>query len=87
MVKPLGKISTEHLAFSKDGRLLYGIREEDQRITLFSLDLTSGKIKNLHELGIDLIPSSDHNPGIRFSVAPDGKSIAYDVNNKPSSTL
>jgi serine/threonine protein kinase/WD40 repeat protein len=80
--KFLGKIETSYLAFSKDGKLLYGIQtgttEADQdRATLFSLDPATLKQKAIKELGKDLRPNSSFEPGIRFSLAPDGKSIVY----------
>jgi serine/threonine protein kinase/Tol biopolymer transport system component len=83
-VKALGKIQTRHLAFSKDGKQLYGVREEHGGAlhggaTLFSFDLLTGKMKDLRDLGHELAPASDYGPGIRFSLAPDGKSIAYSV--------
>ncbi|HYK38029.1 protein kinase domain-containing protein [Alloacidobacterium sp.] len=80
--KPLGKIETPHLAFSKNGKLLYGIETGDtegnvQRATLFSLDPVTLKKKVIRELGKELAPRSDDEPGIRFSFAPDGKSFVY----------
>ena len=57
--------------------MLYGIREEHDRTTLFSLSISTLKVSDIRELGRDLAPRSDQNPGVRFSVAPDGKSIAY----------
>jgi len=76
-VKPLGKIATSYLAFSKDGELLFGIREEHDKTTFFSLDIATLKATDIHELGKDLAPASDIGPGIRFSLTPDGKSITY----------
>ncbi|HUJ22972.1 MAG TPA: hypothetical protein VLX58_15685, partial [Bryobacteraceae bacterium] len=61
----------------KDGKLLYGIREEHDKTTLFSLDIGTLKMIDIHELGTDLAPTSDAFPGIRFSLTPDGKSITY----------
>jgi len=84
-IKPLGKISTQYLAFSKNGKELYGIREEHGKVTLFSLDIATQKVKDIRELGLDYAPASDYGPGIRFSVAPDGKSIAYSVADMRSS--
>lgn len=80
--KSLGKIETPYLAFSKNGKLLYGIETGEtegnvQRATLFSLDLVTLKRKVIRELGMELAPSSPNNPGIRFSLAPDGKSFIY----------
>jgi len=76
-VKPLGKIASKHLCFSRDGKLIYGIREEHDKTTLFSLDIATLKATDIHELGKDLAPASDIGPGIRFSLTPDGKSITY----------
>lgn len=78
----LGKINTQYLAFSSDGKLLYGIETgetdaERDRATLFSLDLVTLKRKVIKELGKDMRPDSGLHPGIRFSLAPDGKSILY----------
>ena len=55
------------------------MREEHGGATLFSFDLLTGKMKDLRDLGHELAPASDYGPGIRFSLAPDGKSIAYSV--------
>jgi Tol biopolymer transport system component len=80
--KFLGKIATSDLAFSKDGRLLYGIQigetEADQdRATLFSMNPLTLRQNVIKELGKDLRPGSYLNPGIQFSLAPDGKSMVY----------
>ena len=76
-VKPLGNIATQYLAFSKDSKLLYGIRVENEKTTLFSINLATLKATDLHELGKDLAPAASAIPGIRFSLTPDGKSITY----------
>jgi hypothetical protein len=65
------------LAFSKDGKLLYGVREEHDRTTLFSLDFATQKVIDIQELGSDLAPRAGDDPGVRFSLTPDGKSITY----------
>lgn len=80
--KFLGKIATNHLAFSKDGKLLYGIQTGDteadrDRATLFSMNPVTLRQNVIKELGKDLRPGSYFTPGIRFSLAPDGKSIVY----------
>ncbi len=80
--KPLGKIESAYLAFSKDGKQLYGIETgvttaTGDRATLFSLDPVTLKRKDIKELGKDFIPFSNLYPGIRFSLAPDGKSFVY----------
>ena len=80
--KSLGNIETPFLAFSKNGRLLYGIDSGDRpgfptRATLFSLDPVTLKQKVIKELGKELAPQSINSPGVRFSFAPDGKSFVY----------
>jgi hypothetical protein len=65
--------------FSGDGKLLYGIRAVGDRNELFSIDIATGAEKVLGNLGKDFRPSSYLNPGIRFSLAPDGKSFVYGV--------
>ena len=80
--KSLGKIETPYLAFSKDGKLLYGIETGEtegtiQRATLFSLDRATLKQKVIRELGKEVAPQSPDGPGPRFSMAPDGKSFVY----------
>ena len=69
------------LAFAKDGKLLYGIETgtgaaDQNGATLFSLDPATLKRKVIKELGKELRPASRFP---RFSLAPDGKSIAYGV--------
>jgi TolB protein len=81
-IKFLGKIETDYLAFSKDGKLLYGIQtgetEADQdRATLFSLDPVTLKQKVIKELGKDLRNGSNLRQSTRFSLTPDGKSFVY----------
>jgi len=76
-IKALGKIETQSLAFSKDGRFLYGIREEVDKTSLFSLDVSTLKVRDIRELGRDLAGMTEPNPLIRFSVSPDGKSMVY----------
>jgi hypothetical protein len=80
--KFLGKIETPYLAFSKDGKLLYGIQtgeaEADRdRATLVLSRPVTLKQKVIKELGKDFKPAQNFSPGIRFSLAPDGKSFVY----------
>jgi eukaryotic-like serine/threonine-protein kinase len=80
--KFLGKIHTEALAFSREGKLLYGIQtgetEADRdRVVLFSLDPVTLKQKVIKELGKDLRPDANSDQDTRFSLAPDGKSFVY----------
>jgi Tol biopolymer transport system component len=80
--KSLGAIPTSYLAFSRDGKLLFGIlhgtTEADQeKATLFSLDPATLRLKTIRELGRDLRPLSSFHRSIRFSLSPDGASITY----------
>jgi Tol biopolymer transport system component len=79
--KRLGNLETNSLVFSKDGKQLYGILTrgtlaDPDRATLFSLDPETLKQRVIKELGTDLSPTYSGN---RFSLAPDGKSIAYSI--------
>ena len=67
--------------FSNDGKLLYGIRTEQDKELLFSVDIATGAEKILGDLGSDFRPSSNVSPSIRFSMAPDGKSFVYSVSS------
>jgi Tol biopolymer transport system component len=82
--RALGKIDTPHLAFSRDGQTLYGIREEVDHQYLFSLTL-DGRMKTIGDVGAEFAPRSYLTLDIRFSVAPDGKSVLYPTNSTKSS--
>ena len=83
--KSLGQIDTPYLAFSRNGKLLYGIQTSQagsgkNRLTLFSLDIATLKQTVIKELGNDLRPEAAFQPGIRFSISRDGKNIVYTTN-------
>jgi Tol biopolymer transport system component len=65
-----------HYVFSKDGKRLYGLRPEDGRQTLFSIDVPSGTERTIAS-GITFEPGSYLSPSIRLSLAPDGKSVVF----------
>jgi hypothetical protein len=67
--------------FSSDGKILYGIRAEQDRELLFTVDTATGAEKVIGDLGKEFKPSSNVNPAIRFSLAPDGKSFVYSASN------
>jgi hypothetical protein len=75
--RALGVTDAIEMTFSKDSSRLYGIRNEQGRGILFSLDLATMKLKNIGELARDFVPRSGMSPGVRLSLAPDGKSILY----------
>jgi serine/threonine protein kinase/Tol biopolymer transport system component len=76
-LRHLGKIPTDYLVFAKNGKALFGLRPERDKSVLFSIDLATLRMKTIGELDKDMAPRSDFYPGIRFSLAPDGDSIAY----------
>jgi Tol biopolymer transport system component len=78
-LKPLGDQGTPTYAFSQDGKLLFGIRQDGVRELLFSLDLGTGAEKILGDIGTEFHPALGFHPAIRFSLAPDGKSFVYPV--------
>ena len=71
--------------WSKDGKTLYGLRPENDQALLFSMDAATGAEKVIGAVG-DSMPAAWNNPGIRLSLAPDRKSIAYAI-SKPRSDL
>jgi Tol biopolymer transport system component len=78
-VKSLGNIKIYYLAFSKDGKKLYGIKYGDEKNPLIEVDVATLKTKVIKELGVEWEPDDDLWPSIRLSLAPDGKSLVYTV--------
>jgi Tol biopolymer transport system component len=78
-VRSLGEHRSEGYAFAPDGQRVYGLRRGDGGETLFTVDVASGAEKIVGNLGRGSHPGSNLNPAMRFSLAPDGKSIAYGV--------
>ena len=76
-VRDLGSFGAFQFTFSKDSRLLYGIRLKDGRPQLFSLDIKTKNQKVIGEFDKDLRPSTYVNPGVQLSLSPDGKSILF----------
>ncbi|HLK70200.1 MAG TPA: protein kinase [Bryobacteraceae bacterium] len=77
LIRSLGDHHTTNYAFSRDGKLAYGLREEGQHVFLFSVDVMSGAEKVIGDVGSDFVPRLTFRPAVRFSLAPDGKSFAY----------
>jgi Tol biopolymer transport system component len=84
-IRSLGEPKVIQAAFSPDSRLLYGIRVESDKCVLISIDIATRNVKTIGEISKDFTPSSYSNPGIRLSVAPDGKSILYPAVRRSSS--
>jgi eukaryotic-like serine/threonine-protein kinase len=83
--RDLGTIETSNLGFSKDSKTAYGIRNDNGKWSLFSLDLATAKLHDIKQLDRSLRPSSPLNPAIRFTLAPDGKTFAYSISKQSSS--
>jgi serine/threonine protein kinase len=81
VVKHLGKVEAGSLAFSRDGKRLYGLGTGQIHPVLFSLDPQTLKKTVIKELSDEWTPDDDLLPSIRFSLAPDGKSLVYAVSN------
>jgi serine/threonine protein kinase/Tol biopolymer transport system component len=78
-VRSLGEHRSDGYAFSPDGKLVYGLRPGDNGETLFTVDVATGAEKIVGNFSKDYRPRSSLNPAMRFSLAPDGKSISYGV--------
>jgi len=82
----LGGGDIHNLAFSNDGKNLYGISiADDGTVTLFQVDIATGQRKDIKRLDATLAPASRFNPTIRFSVTPDGKSLTYAIGRQQTS--
>jgi hypothetical protein len=44
---------------------------------LFSVDAATGVEKTIGDVGVEFAPRGDFHPGMRFSLAQDGKSFVY----------
>jgi Tol biopolymer transport system component len=76
-VRELGRRGATQFTFSKDSRLLYGLRRRDGRGQLFSLDIETKTEKIIGGFELEFYPASFVTPAVRFSLSPDGKSILY----------
>ncbi|MFN7935769.1 MAG: protein kinase [Bryobacteraceae bacterium] len=76
-----GNLSSRHLAFSKDGRLVYGIRETGNPPEVFSIDIAARRMKVIGKVARENLPGQYFSlePATRYSIAPDGSSITYGV--------
>lgn len=77
--RSLGEHHSEGYAFSQDGKRVFGLRQGEGSETLFAVDVASGAEKVIGNFAAEYRPRSHLNPAMRFSLAPDGKSIAFGV--------
>ncbi len=81
----LGALKTDYLLWSRDGKTLYGVRpNQEHHQVLFSLDVRSGRQKDIRDLGSDFTLDGPWVPSIRFSLAPDGESFAMFIRKERS---
>jgi serine/threonine protein kinase len=76
-VRDLGSFRADGCTFSHDGKLVYCLRFETDHEVLFSIDVASAAVKTIGQFDADFRPRSSLSPGIRISLAPDGKSVVY----------
>jgi serine/threonine protein kinase len=73
----LGKHNALAYTFSADGAVLYGIRSEKEQEVLFLVNAATGVEKVIGTFAKEYEPRSNLNPGVRLSLAPDGKSVVF----------
>jgi len=88
LISPDGKTTREVSAttalaytFSADGKIIYGIRTAaaGDHLELFSVGVDGGPEKVIGPLALEYAPASQLRPGLRMSLAPDGKSVTYSI--------
>jgi Tol biopolymer transport system component len=64
------------LVWSRDGGKLYSIRRTDDRtVQMVAIDSVTGAVRVVSTLGADFYFATPVDPGLRFTLAPDGKSF------------
>lgn len=64
------------LVWSRDGGSLYSIRRtEDRTVQLVSINPVTGVVRIVSTLGADFYFATPTDPGLRFTLAPDGRSF------------
>ena len=64
------------LVWSRDGGTLYSIRRtEDRNVQMVAIDAVTGAVRVVSTLGADFRFTTPTDPGLRFTLAPDGKSF------------
>ena len=64
------------LAWSRDGDSLYSIRRTDDRtVQMVAIDVVTGALRVVSTLGADFYFGTPTDPGLRFTLAPDGNSF------------
>jgi len=67
---------TTSLVWSRDGGSLYTIRRmADRTLQMVAIDTAAGGVRVVSTLGSDFYFGTPTDPGLRFTLAPDGKSL------------
>ena len=69
-------------AFSADGQTIYGLRQGDDRLELFSMSVATGTPKTIGSLGREHAPVNQLAPARRLSLTPDGGGITYSTSER-----
>ena len=85
--REIGKLESWYLTFFRDGRSLYGIRVTGDETALIGYDLATSTTRVIKPLDRGMIPAVFLGPGARFTLTPDGKSIAYTVERNTRSQI
>jgi Tol biopolymer transport system component len=75
--RALGKFNTPAVAFSPDGKQIYGVEVTAQHAELEAMDVATGALRRIGDVGTDHAPSISFNPGYRFTLTPDGRHLTY----------
>jgi Tol biopolymer transport system component len=64
------------LVWSRDGRSLYSVRRtQDRSVQMVAIDAVGGALRIVSTLGSDFYFAAATDPGLRFTLAPDGRSV------------
>jgi Tol biopolymer transport system component len=75
--RALGKLDTPAVCFSSDGKLIYGVESSPLHNYLEAMDVATGAVRRIGDIGMEYAPNVSLQPGIRFTLAPDGKHLTY----------
>ena len=81
----LGKFDTPAVAFSPDSQRLYGVTSTPGHNYLVQLEIASRAHRRLGDLGADFTPQTAAEPGLRFTLTPDGQSLAFNTARRSQS--
>ncbi|HXS95808.1 MAG TPA: protein kinase [Candidatus Limnocylindrales bacterium] len=74
--RALPKLGATVIAFSRDGKIIYGVCRDRGHELLKSMDVASGAVRQIADYGTQLTISGGARYQTRLSMSPDGKSLA-----------